>query len=105
MGFSSLIGHPQPFRFFFPGSYVLGKWERITFSRRETVWPGFRPSAQLSFIKGNKSRTSTARAAALEVLNPLGSGPWLSLTAAAFFFFFFFFFFKFFSTSKFYRHW
>eukprot|EP00622_Pseudochattonella_farcimen_P005003 FR740531.1.p1 GENE.FR740531.1~~FR740531.1.p1 ORF type:complete len:177 (-),score=27.06 FR740531.1:131-661(-) len=50
------------------------------------------PSAQLTLTKGNKSWSSTAGAAALELVDPLGSGPWLSLTAAAFFFFFFFFF-------------
>eukprot|EP00622_Pseudochattonella_farcimen_P001893 FR736707.1.p2 GENE.FR736707.1~~FR736707.1.p2 ORF type:complete len:129 (-),score=22.01 FR736707.1:339-725(-) len=49
------------------------------------------PSAQLTLTKGNKSWSSTAVAAALELVDPLGSGPWLSLTAAAFFFFFFFF--------------
>eukprot|EP00622_Pseudochattonella_farcimen_P004749 FR740208.1.p2 GENE.FR740208.1~~FR740208.1.p2 ORF type:complete len:127 (-),score=35.77 FR740208.1:372-752(-) len=56
------------------------------------------PSAQLTLTKGNKSWSSTAVAAALELVDPLGSGPWLSLTAAAFFFFFFFFFFSSFPT-------
>eukprot|EP00622_Pseudochattonella_farcimen_P000955 FR735547.1.p1 GENE.FR735547.1~~FR735547.1.p1 ORF type:complete len:112 (-),score=30.07 FR735547.1:631-966(-) len=50
------------------------------------------PSAQLTLPKGDKSGRSTAVAAVLELVDPLGSGPWLSLTAAAFFFFFFFFF-------------
>eukprot|EP00622_Pseudochattonella_farcimen_P002522 FR737460.1.p2 GENE.FR737460.1~~FR737460.1.p2 ORF type:complete len:131 (-),score=29.51 FR737460.1:284-676(-) len=53
------------------------------------------PSAQLTLTKGNKSWSSTAVAAALELVDPLGSGPWRSLTAAAFFFFLFFFFFFF----------
>eukprot|EP00622_Pseudochattonella_farcimen_P000332 FR734797.1.p1 GENE.FR734797.1~~FR734797.1.p1 ORF type:complete len:118 (-),score=22.97 FR734797.1:196-549(-) len=48
------------------------------------------PSAQLTLTKGNKSWSSTAVAAALELVDPLGSGPWLSLTAPLFFFFFFF---------------
>eukprot|EP00622_Pseudochattonella_farcimen_P000896 FR735478.1.p3 GENE.FR735478.1~~FR735478.1.p3 ORF type:complete len:106 (-),score=64.61 FR735478.1:364-681(-) len=51
------------------------------------------PSAQLTLRKGNKSWSSPAVGAALELVDPLGFGPWVSLTAAAFFFFFFFFFF------------
>eukprot|EP00622_Pseudochattonella_farcimen_P005632 FR741281.1.p1 GENE.FR741281.1~~FR741281.1.p1 ORF type:complete len:202 (-),score=29.21 FR741281.1:214-819(-) len=57
---------------------------------RETAMTRISPSAQLTLIKGTKSGSSTAVAAALELVDPLGSGPWLSLTAAAFFFFFFF---------------
>eukprot|EP00622_Pseudochattonella_farcimen_P007318 FR743278.1.p2 GENE.FR743278.1~~FR743278.1.p2 ORF type:complete len:101 (-),score=31.43 FR743278.1:581-883(-) len=43
-------------------------------------------------IKGKKGGVPPGGRAALELVDPLGSGPWLSLTAAAFFFFFFFFF-------------
>eukprot|EP00622_Pseudochattonella_farcimen_P003386 FR738552.1.p1 GENE.FR738552.1~~FR738552.1.p1 ORF type:complete len:116 (-),score=29.62 FR738552.1:163-510(-) len=48
------------------------------------------PSAQLTLTKGNKSWSSTAVAAALELVDPLGSGPWLSPCGRFFFFFFFF---------------
>eukprot|EP00622_Pseudochattonella_farcimen_P001692 FR736456.1.p2 GENE.FR736456.1~~FR736456.1.p2 ORF type:complete len:104 (-),score=30.71 FR736456.1:598-909(-) len=51
------------------------------------------PSGQFTLPKGDKRWSFTAVAAVLELVDPLGSGPWLSLTAAAFFFFFFFFFF------------
>eukprot|EP00622_Pseudochattonella_farcimen_P007213 FR743145.1.p2 GENE.FR743145.1~~FR743145.1.p2 ORF type:complete len:148 (-),score=19.96 FR743145.1:307-750(-) len=55
--------------------------------------PMITPSAQLTLTKGNKSWSSTAVAAALELVDPLGSGPWLSTHCGRFFFFFFFFFF------------
>eukprot|EP00622_Pseudochattonella_farcimen_P002261 FR737161.1.p2 GENE.FR737161.1~~FR737161.1.p2 ORF type:complete len:111 (-),score=26.11 FR737161.1:412-744(-) len=45
------------------------------------------PSAQLPLTKGNKSGSSPAVAAALELTDPLGSGPWLSLNAAQVFLF------------------
>eukprot|EP00622_Pseudochattonella_farcimen_P005348 FR740940.1.p4 GENE.FR740940.1~~FR740940.1.p4 ORF type:complete len:125 (-),score=40.08 FR740940.1:536-910(-) len=61
------------------------------FPPRKQLCPGFPQAAQLPLIKGNKSGSSTAGAPALELGDPLGSGPGLSLTAAAFFFFFFFF--------------
>eukprot|EP00622_Pseudochattonella_farcimen_P008195 FR744381.1.p2 GENE.FR744381.1~~FR744381.1.p2 ORF type:complete len:129 (-),score=12.01 FR744381.1:389-775(-) len=55
---------------------------------QETARPRIAPSAQLTLTKGTKSWSSAAVAAALELVDPLASGPWLSLTAAAFFFFF-----------------
>eukprot|EP00622_Pseudochattonella_farcimen_P000994 FR735591.1.p3 GENE.FR735591.1~~FR735591.1.p3 ORF type:complete len:107 (-),score=33.39 FR735591.1:482-802(-) len=51
------------------------------------------PSAQLTLTKGNKSGSSTAVAAALELVDPLGSGPLAVTHCGRFFFFFFFFFF------------
>eukprot|EP00622_Pseudochattonella_farcimen_P000935 FR735523.1.p5 GENE.FR735523.1~~FR735523.1.p5 ORF type:complete len:136 (-),score=34.82 FR735523.1:170-577(-) len=40
--------------------------------------PMFTPGAHLTLIKGNKSGSSTGVAAALELVVPLGFGPWLS---------------------------
>eukprot|EP00622_Pseudochattonella_farcimen_P001229 FR735860.1.p2 GENE.FR735860.1~~FR735860.1.p2 ORF type:complete len:150 (-),score=35.63 FR735860.1:354-803(-) len=71
----------------------MGRGNNFT---QETTMPMITPSAQFTLIKGNKSRSSTAVAAALELVDPLGFGPWLSLTAAAFLFFYFFFIFFFF---------
>eukprot|EP00622_Pseudochattonella_farcimen_P000812 FR735380.1.p1 GENE.FR735380.1~~FR735380.1.p1 ORF type:complete len:104 (-),score=34.38 FR735380.1:222-533(-) len=50
------------------------------------------PSAQLTLTKGNKSWSSTAVAAALELVDPLGLWT-LAVTHCGRFFFFFFFFF------------
>eukprot|EP00622_Pseudochattonella_farcimen_P008246 FR744442.1.p1 GENE.FR744442.1~~FR744442.1.p1 ORF type:complete len:119 (-),score=52.20 FR744442.1:384-740(-) len=74
-----------------PACYVGGEWRADNNFTQETTMTMITPSAQLTLPKGNKSWSSTAVAAALELVDPLGSGPWLSLTAAAFFFFFFFF--------------
>eukprot|EP00622_Pseudochattonella_farcimen_P000467 FR734967.1.p1 GENE.FR734967.1~~FR734967.1.p1 ORF type:complete len:199 (-),score=27.71 FR734967.1:233-829(-) len=93
MGVSSSLG-PPGFTLYASGSFFWGIGAGYNFPQ-ETAMPMITPSAQLTLTKGNKSWSSTAGAAALELVDPLGFGPWLSLNAAAFIFFYFYFFFFF----------
>eukprot|EP00622_Pseudochattonella_farcimen_P008205 FR744394.1.p2 GENE.FR744394.1~~FR744394.1.p2 ORF type:complete len:100 (-),score=23.75 FR744394.1:586-885(-) len=71
--------------------FVWGNLERDNnFHPGNSFAHDYAQRANLPSLKGTKGGGSAAGGAALELVDPLGSGPWLSLTAAAFFFFFFF---------------
>eukprot|EP00622_Pseudochattonella_farcimen_P007934 FR744065.1.p1 GENE.FR744065.1~~FR744065.1.p1 ORF type:complete len:118 (-),score=19.15 FR744065.1:464-817(-) len=85
---SSLLRPPRPFPFC--SWFVL--WKEVGAdinSTQETGTSMSKASAQLTLNKRNKSWTSPAGAVAIELMDSLGSGPWLSLRAVFFFFFFF----------------
>eukprot|EP00622_Pseudochattonella_farcimen_P005946 FR741665.1.p3 GENE.FR741665.1~~FR741665.1.p3 ORF type:complete len:102 (-),score=28.80 FR741665.1:620-925(-) len=60
-----------------------------TISPQETAMPMIPPGAQLPLNKGTKSWSSTGGAAALELVDPLGSGLGCHSRRPLFFFFFF----------------
>eukprot|EP00622_Pseudochattonella_farcimen_P004370 FR739747.1.p1 GENE.FR739747.1~~FR739747.1.p1 ORF type:complete len:120 (-),score=34.00 FR739747.1:610-969(-) len=73
------FGPPRLFHFLVPGFLFGGELGADNNFTQETGLAMFTPSAQLTLPKGNKSWSSTAVAAALELVDPLGFGPWLSL--------------------------
>eukprot|EP00622_Pseudochattonella_farcimen_P005400 FR741007.1.p2 GENE.FR741007.1~~FR741007.1.p2 ORF type:complete len:115 (-),score=27.96 FR741007.1:507-851(-) len=76
-----------------PACIVGWNWEGIPISHRKTVMPMITPSAQFTLNKGNKSGSSPAGAAALELVDPLALDLGCHSLRPLFFFFFFFFFF------------
>eukprot|EP00622_Pseudochattonella_farcimen_P001244 FR735878.1.p1 GENE.FR735878.1~~FR735878.1.p1 ORF type:complete len:153 (-),score=39.00 FR735878.1:518-976(-) len=82
---------PPGFPLYLSGLYVVGKWEADNNFPQETSMAKVSPSGQFTFHKGNKSWSSTAGAAALELVDPLALGLGCHSLRPLFFFFFFFF--------------